>query len=188
MLSDLEGFINIIVRTFPFPCLIVQAQASSQSFIHSLSHSSKPPYVEMKYVFSVATLAVLACAGPLNKGQTANCVTGVVILNYALSLEDKFYREGLANYTQADFIAVTFQTHSMKISRRSPTMRLPTSRSLAVLSKVPRLQSAHTLSHPPAQSLSWLSPVFLRVSEFQLTLELLLQSWTRPTSQLPVPS
>lgn len=65
----------------------------------------------MNYVFSVAAIAVLACAGPLSKRQAANGVTDVGILNYALTLEhleDKFYREGLANFTQANFIAASF--------------------------------------------------------------------------------
>src|ERR1700761_1764440 len=44
-----------------------------------------------------------ALAGPVHKRQA---VTDAGILNYALTLEhleDKFYREGLANFTEADF-------------------------------------------------------------------------------------
>lgn len=68
----------------------------------------------MKYAFSLAALAALAAlvtAGPLEKRQAAMGVTDVGILNYALTLEhleDKFYREGLANYTQAEFVAAGF--------------------------------------------------------------------------------
>lgn len=65
----------------------------------------------MKYSFSLAALAALASAGPLAKRQAANGVSDVGILNYALTLEhleDKFYREGLANYTQAQLVAAGF--------------------------------------------------------------------------------
>ncbi|KAE8450270.1 hypothetical protein EG329_006698 [Mollisiaceae sp. DMI_Dod_QoI] len=64
----------------------------------------------MKYAFSLAALAAIATAGPIVKRQSTG-ITDVGILNYALTLEhleDKFYREGLANYTQADFIAAGF--------------------------------------------------------------------------------
>ncbi|KUJ23325.1 Ferritin/ribonucleotide reductase-like protein [Mollisia scopiformis] len=64
----------------------------------------------MKHAFSLAALAALVSAGTITKRQAAG-VTDVGILNYALTLEhleDKFYREGLANYTQAEFIAAGF--------------------------------------------------------------------------------
>ena len=64
----------------------------------------------MKSFLSLAALVALSSAGPLAKRQAMG-VTDVGILNYALTLEhleDKFYREGLANYTQADFIAAGF--------------------------------------------------------------------------------
>jgi len=66
----------------------------------------------MKYALSIAALAAVASAGPvITQRQAAQGVTDVGILNYALTLEhleDKFYREGLANYTQADFAAAGF--------------------------------------------------------------------------------
>ncbi|KAG0651699.1 rds1 [Hyphodiscus hymeniophilus] len=63
----------------------------------------------MKYSFTIAALAALATASPVVKRAAA--LTDADILNYALTLEhleDKFYREGLANYTQADFVAAGF--------------------------------------------------------------------------------
>lgn len=60
--------------------------------------------------------ASLATAAPLEQRDTVedyNAPPGgdTTILNYALTLEyleRKFYMEGLANYTQADFVAAGF--------------------------------------------------------------------------------
>jgi hypothetical protein len=60
--------------------------------------------------------AGLAAAAPVEQRDVAmdfNPAPGgdVTILNYALTLEyleRKFYQEGLANYTQADFVAAGF--------------------------------------------------------------------------------
>jgi hypothetical protein len=84
----------------------------------------------MKYSFTLAALAAASSviAGPVIKRAAG--ITDVDILNYALTLEhleDKFYREGLANYTQADFVAAGFPTPSMRSSKRFPTMEPPTS-------------------------------------------------------------
>ncbi|MCJ1417244.1 hypothetical protein MMC32_003586 [Xylographa parallela] len=77
--------------------------------------------------FSQSAVALVAAAGvsvaaPLAKRQ-ATAITDATILNYALTLEhleDTFYREGLANYTQADFAAIgldaTFYTNLKEIS------------------------------------------------------------------------
>jgi Ferritin-like domain len=56
-------------------------------------------------IAATLALASSAAAGPIKKRQ-AYTYTDADILNYALTLEhleDKFYREGLANFTQADF-------------------------------------------------------------------------------------
>ncbi|KAH6710767.1 ferritin-like domain-containing protein [Leptodontidium sp. MPI-SDFR-AT-0119] len=68
----------------------------------------------MKYAFPIAALAAAATAGPVvTERQAAAAVTDIGILNYALTLEhleDKFYREGLANYTEADFAKAGFDS------------------------------------------------------------------------------
>ncbi|KAL9004011.1 MAG: hypothetical protein Q9188_003152 [Gyalolechia gomerana] len=66
--------------------------------------------------FSLAALAAVAVAAPAKNNllalrQAAPEITDADILNYALTLEhleDKFYREGLVNFTQADFAAEGF--------------------------------------------------------------------------------
>ena len=82
----------------------------------------------MKYSFTLAALAAAsaAIASPVIKRAAA--ITNADILNYALTLEyleDKFYREGLANYTQADFVAAgfadPFYDNLMKISSDETT-------------------------------------------------------------------
>jgi hypothetical protein len=64
----------------------------------------------MKSTFFAATaLAALASASPVKRQAPA--VTDADILNYALTLEhleDTFYREALAKYTSADFVAAGF--------------------------------------------------------------------------------
>lgn len=63
--------------------------------------------------FSIAAIvaaASVASAGPVLRRQAAT-VTDVDILNYALTLEhleDKFYRDGIAKFTQGDFIQAGF--------------------------------------------------------------------------------
>ncbi|KAF4629130.1 hypothetical protein G7Y89_g9019 [Cudoniella acicularis] len=64
----------------------------------------------MKYSTSVVALAAVGTVSgsPIT---TKRDISDIDILNYALTLEhleDKFYREGLANYTQADFIVAGF--------------------------------------------------------------------------------
>jgi hypothetical protein len=73
--------------------------------------------------FITAALAGTALAGPINKRAASIPVTDAGILNYALTLEhleDKFYREGLANFTEGDFKAAgfdkTFYTNLKEIS------------------------------------------------------------------------
>jgi hypothetical protein len=74
-------------------------------------------------VFSAAVFAFLSSviAGPVAKRAVA--VTDGGILNYALTLEhleNKFYGEGLSNFTQAQFAAAgydsTFYTNLKEIS------------------------------------------------------------------------
>ncbi|KAG9206526.1 hypothetical protein G6514_003358 [Epicoccum nigrum] len=58
----------------------------------------------MKSTFAIAALAAVASAAPTKR--QASGPTDADILNYALTLEhleDNFYKQGLANFTEADF-------------------------------------------------------------------------------------
>jgi hypothetical protein len=75
---------------------------------------------------AVAAFAVLATASPVVKRQSAP--TDADILNYALTLEhleDKFYREGLANFSVSDFKAAgydeTFYNNIKEVSADETT-------------------------------------------------------------------
>lgn len=88
---------------------------------------------------STSQLAVLALAGlsaawphlptrKFSKRQVESQMTDANILNYALTLEhleDKFYREGLANFTESDFTAAgytsAFYTNLQEISADETT-------------------------------------------------------------------
>ncbi|KAL8720908.1 MAG: hypothetical protein Q9225_002294 [Loekoesia sp. 1 TL-2023] len=83
--------------------------------------------------FSVAALAAVVAAAPAKNNllalrQAAAQVTDADILNYALTLEhleDKFYREALANFTQSDFAAAgydeTFYNNLKEVSSDETT-------------------------------------------------------------------
>ncbi|KAF2431481.1 hypothetical protein EJ08DRAFT_669878 [Tothia fuscella] len=61
-------------------------------------------------ITSVLTFAGPSIAAAIGKRQSYN-ITDVQVLNFALTLEhleDRFYREGLANYTEAHFTAAGF--------------------------------------------------------------------------------
>lgn len=64
-------------------------------------------------VFVLALEAVYSLASPVVKKANYDPLPGgdIDILNYALTLEyleRKYYREGLANYTEADFLGAGF--------------------------------------------------------------------------------
>ncbi|KAL8833140.1 MAG: hypothetical protein Q9170_004472 [Blastenia crenularia] len=68
----------------------------------------------MRFFLTLAASLALSAvqASPLVKRVTTPKVDDGIILNYALTLEyleRKFYQEGLANYTQADFVAAGFE-------------------------------------------------------------------------------
>jgi hypothetical protein len=68
----------------------------------------------MKYSIAATVLAAssVAFAGPvITERQAAAAITDIQILNYALTLEhleDTFYRQGLANYTEQMFVDAGF--------------------------------------------------------------------------------
>ena len=96
----------------PLNCSSSQATSSllvylSLSLYNFRNHNSSTS-IKMK-ASTLALLAGTAIASPV-KRQTPG-ITDADILNYALTLEhleDKFYRDGLANYTQADFAAAGY--------------------------------------------------------------------------------
>lgn len=56
--------------------------------------------------------ATLSLANPIDKRVSTPVVNDGIILNYALTLEyleRAFYREGLANFTQEDFVKAGFE-------------------------------------------------------------------------------
>ena len=67
----------------------------------------------MRFSSSIATalVACLAIASPIEKRVMTPMVNDGIILNYALTLEyleRAFYRGGIANFTDADFVAAGF--------------------------------------------------------------------------------
>ncbi|KAI9881615.1 MAG: hypothetical protein M1830_000179 [Pleopsidium flavum] len=67
----------------------------------------------MRFINAIAVslAAGLSYASPIEKRVSTPMVNDGIILNYALTLEyleRKFYQEGLANYTQAQFVAAGF--------------------------------------------------------------------------------
>lgn len=92
------------------------------SFIRLLSFQVTPSpsfHIICKMRSTIALLALAGCSHAfpfevaLKKRQTLSSFDDVAILNYALTLEhleDKFYREALGNFTQAEFAAAGFDS------------------------------------------------------------------------------
>ena len=101
------------MEPFPFPFPTVDI---TPLILFTVQHHPHTP-LTMRYSAIVPVLAAgFVAAAPFEQRDVAmdfNPPPGgdVTILNYALTLEyleRKFYEEGLANYTQADFVAAGF--------------------------------------------------------------------------------
>lgn len=117
----------------------------------------------MKYSFTLAALAALATASPVVKRAY---FTDVDILNYALTLEhleDKFYREGLANYTQADFIKAglpdPFYANLQEVSKDETTHVTVLTGALLAAGAVPFAECTYSFPSTDAASFAALAAV-----------------------------
>ncbi|EME77855.1 uncharacterized protein MYCFIDRAFT_79111 [Pseudocercospora fijiensis CIRAD86] len=96
---------------------VVQPAFRIARFIHKSSRAN------MRATLAILGLIGATSATPLRKRQSLKDFNDFDVLNYALTLEhleDKFYREGLANFTEAQFAAAgydrTFYSNLVEVS------------------------------------------------------------------------
>jgi hypothetical protein len=115
-------------------------------------------------------------------------MSSVEILNYALTLEhleDKFYREGLANYTQADFISAGFPDPFYKNLKEVSVDETSHVKFLtAALGDAAVAECTYSFPTTNAKSFVGLAQVLVRLTR-SLMLELSLQSYRRTSECQP---